>query len=193
MQSNTAIPQPHRAMVIKLCAAAALVGMLAVGAGRAWAQADASIAAQSAHGQHQRGAHHQRMGPGMAGAMLAERALDAVGASAEQKSRVREIFESARTDLRAGQPARETTRTQMLALLAAPQIDRAGAEALRQQELAGHDAASKRMLQAMLDAQAVLTPEQRQKLAERIKAHRVKTDQHQHHPRERRTPDAPRS
>ena len=42
-------------------------------------------------------------------------------------------------------------------------------ESLRQQMLALHDQASKRRMQAMVDASQVLTPEQRVKLAERMK------------------------
>jgi len=39
--------------------------------------------------------------------------------------------------------------------------------------LAQHDQASKRVLQAMLDASKVLTPEQRAKLGERMKQRRA--------------------
>lgn len=149
------------------------------------------------HGAHhgaQHGAHHaahHRMGPGMAdGPMMAERALDAVGASAEQKTRVRDIFKAARDDVRQQRDEGRALRQQMMALMAAPQIDAVAAESLRQQQQARHDAASKRWLQAMLDAQAVLTPEQRQKLAERLKARHEMMQRHQ---RERRSADAPRS
>ena len=54
-------------------------------------------------------------------------------------------------------------------IFAAPTVDAAAAESLRQQMLAQHDQASKRMLQAMLDVSKVLTPEQRAKMAERAK------------------------
>jgi Spy/CpxP family protein refolding chaperone len=66
----------------------------------------------------------------------------------------------------------------MLALLLAPQVDAAAAEALRQQLQARHDGASKRHLQAMLDAGAVLTPEQRQTLAARLNARREMMERH---------------
>ena len=51
----------------------------------------------------------------------------------------------------------------------APNVDAGAAEALRQQMLAQHDQASKRVLQAMLDVSKVLTPEQRAQLGERMK------------------------
>ena len=142
-------------------------------------------------GEGARHAAHHRMGPGMAdGPMMAERALAAVGASAEQKTQVRDIFKAARADVRQQRDEGQALRQQMMALMAAPQIDAAAAESLRQQQQARHDAASKRWLQAMLDAQAVLTPEQRQKLAARLQARQEMMQRHQ---RERRSTDAPRS
>jgi Spy/CpxP family protein refolding chaperone len=132
-----------------------------------------------------------RAGPGMHGGMpmIPERMLDAVGVSAEQKTKLREIFKAAGDDLR---PMRENGRAlheQMGKLMAAPQVDAAAAEALRQKQLAAHAASSKRMLRAMLDAQAVLTPEQRSKLAERMAErrdhmeHRMerRQERHEHH------------
>jgi Spy/CpxP family protein refolding chaperone len=143
------------------------------------------------HGARMAG-HQPFGGQGGPGGMLAsERMLDAVGASAEQKTRVRDIFKAAQDDLRKQHESGQAMHQQMLALLAAPQIDAAAAEALRQQQSARHDAASKRMLTAMLDASAVLTPEQRQKLAERMKS---RQEMMQRHHRERQGMDgAPRS
>lgn len=124
------------------------------------------------------------------GAMFPERMLDSVGASAEQKTRVRDIFKAAQADLAQQRQAGQGLHQQMLQLMAAPQVDAAAAEALRQQQQARHDAASKRMLQAMLEASAVLTPEQRQKLAEQMKARR---DMMERHLRERQQLQVPRS
>jgi periplasmic protein CpxP/Spy len=130
--------------------------------------------------------HQMRGAPGM---MLPERALDAIGATAEQKARVRGIFQAAMDDQRKLREANPDLHQQMMQLMAAPQVDPAAAEALRQKHLAQHDAASKRMLQALLDAQAVLTPEQRGKLAEHMK---TRQDMMQRHHRERQSMDAPR-
>ena len=52
-------------------------------------------------------------------------------------------------------------REQSMQLFTQPNVDANAAETLRQQMLQQHDQASKRMLQAMLDASRVLTPEQR--------------------------------
>ena len=68
---------------------------------------------------------------------------------------------------------------QMRGLMSAPQVDAAAAESLRQRLQAGRDAASKRHLQAMLDASAVLTAEQRQKLAQKGQARREMMERHQ--------------
>jgi len=119
------------------------------------------------------GGGHHRMAPGpggpeLAGPVLSERLLDAVGASTEQKARVRQIMAAARDDLRQQHEATRPLQQQLARVLTAPQLDPAAAEALRQQLQAGHDAASKRRLQALLDASAVLTPEQRQKVGERL-------------------------
>jgi Spy/CpxP family protein refolding chaperone len=140
------------------------------------------------HGPHH-AAHHPQGG---FGDMMSERMLDAVGASAEQKTRVRDILKAAQDDQRQQHEAGQALHQQMMQLMAAPTIDAAAAEALRQQQLARHDAVSKRRLQAMLDVQAVLTPEQRAKMAERMKA---RQDMMGRHMRERQSMpmQAPRS
>jgi Spy/CpxP family protein refolding chaperone len=117
------------------------------------------------------------------GPLLDGRQLDAVGATAEQKARVRDIFKAAHDDLRKLHEGQREQHQQLLQLLTAPQLDAAAAEALRQKQQAVHDTASKRLLQASLDAAAVLTPEQRQKLGERLKARHDLAERHQ---RERR-------
>jgi Spy/CpxP family protein refolding chaperone len=136
-----------------------------------------------------------RMGPGMGhemggGHVLPERMLDAAGASADQKAKVHEIFKAARQDMARQHESQRALHQQMTKLLLAPQVDAAAAESLRQQLQAGHDVASKRMLKAMLDASAVLTPEQRQKLGDRMKARHDMMERHQ---RERHSMDAPKS
>lgn len=121
-------------------------------------------------------AHHPQGGQG---GMMSERMLDAVGASAEQKTRVRDILKTAQDDQRQQHGAGQALHQQMMQLMAAPKIDAAAAEALRQQQLAHHDSASKRRLQAMLDVQAVLTSEQRAKMAEQMKARQDMMGRHQ--------------
>ena len=114
---------------------------------------------------------HHGPGPGamMMGPMLSPRLLDDVNATAEQRSQIRQIFEAARNDLKAQRDAGRSLHEQMRTLFTQPTVDANAAEALRQQQLAQHDAASKRILQAMLDVSRVLTPEQRAKIADLAK------------------------
>jgi protein CpxP len=94
--------------------------------------------------------------------------LDGLGATDAQRAQIKQIAIAAATDLKAQREADQTLRAKGLQIFAAPTPDAAAAESLRQQMLAQHDQASKRMLQAMLDVSKVLTPEQRAKLAERV-------------------------
>ena len=129
------------------------------------------------HGPRRAAHHPQGDHGGMM--MMSERMLDSVGASAEQKTRVRDILKVAHDEQRQQREAGQALRQQMMQLLAVPQIDAAAAEALRQKDQVRHDAASKRRLQAMLDVQAVLTPEQRAKMAEQMKPRWDMMDRHQ--------------
>lgn len=177
----TTSPLPRRTTAwIPLIATTMLTAIIGLGMAN---RAEAQPAPQHA------GHHRMAPGMGMAGMGLPERMLDDVGASADQKAKLRDIFKAAGDDMRTQHEAGRALHGKMLALLAAPQVDAAAAEALRQQQLAQHDTVTKRALQAMLDAQAVLTPEQRAKLAERM----AKRHQMREHRRDHRAPDAPKS
>lgn len=197
----------HKTSISRRAAWAAVWLATAMAAGPAVAQAQAAPAPGGTEMQH--GARHmmmQRMGhaghaqplghigrgagPRAGGMMWHERQLDAVGANAEQKARIREIFRAAHADVAKDREAQRDLHRQMAPLMAAPQVDAAAAEALRQRISAGQDARSKRMLQAMLDAGAVLSAEQRQNLAERVAKRRELMERHH---RERLQLDAPRS
>ena len=119
----------------------------------------AAAAFASPHGGH-------GMGP-LAGHGMG-RMLDGVNASAEQRAQIEQITQAARDEMRAQFQARRALREQAMALFAQPTVDAAAAEALRQQMLAQHDRDSQRMMQTMLEVSRVLTPEQRQQLAERM-------------------------
>jgi Spy/CpxP family protein refolding chaperone len=157
-------------------AAAALVLAVAGGA--------AQMAQAMPGGPGHHGGHH---GGGM---MLHGRVLQSVGATSDQQTRIHDIMKAARDDVRKLHDGAGDLRTQGAQLLAAPTIDARAVEALRVKRLALHDAVSKRMTQAMLDAAAVLTPEQRAKLAEQMSKRR---DLMERHRRERDSLDgAPR-
>jgi periplasmic protein CpxP/Spy len=96
-----------------------------------------------------------------------DRMLDGVNASAEQRTQIKAIAERAMADMKAQREAGKGTREQMMKLFTQPTVDANAAEALRAQMLQQHDQASRRMMQAMLEVSRVLTPEQRQQLADR--------------------------
>ena len=164
---------------LALTAAALLAAAPPVQAQAAGADQATQHAAEHATQHATRHASHHRMGPGMAGdPMMSGRLLDAVGASAAQKAQVQEILKTAHDDMRQQHAGDRELRQQLLALVAAPQVDAAAAEGVRQKLQARHDAASKRRLQAMLDAGAVLTPEQRLKVAERLTSRHNMMERH---------------
>ncbi len=171
MQASTVRRLRRPATIAQISGAAVLAAIVAFGASQAHAQPMQPQGERGAqHAAHHRMAPGMGAGMGMPGVAIPERLLDKVGASAEQKTRLREIAKAAGDDLRSQREAGQALHAQMLALMAAPQVDAAAAEALRQQQLARHDAVTKRALQAMLDVQAVLTPAQRTQIAEHMAA-----------------------
>jgi Spy/CpxP family protein refolding chaperone len=176
MQTQALIPASQRARLMVATLIVAAAGVCA------------SIAqAQPAAGPRGEARHHMHGGGFMGGRML-ERALDSVNASAEQRTRIREIMKAAAGDVRQQRQATRGYREQAMELFAQPTVDARAVEALRQQMVQQHDQTSRRWTQALLDASAVLTPEQRQQLAERMKQRR---EMMQRHMQERRTLEQP--
>ena len=181
MQAKPLFRTPMPAM--RLFAAGLLLAL--TGAFVAVAQAQTTGAPQAAAGRAY--GHGGHGGPG--DHRMLERMLDSVNASAEQRSRIQEIMKSARTDLQAQRQASRSQREQLMTLFAQPTVDARAVEAVRQQMLQQHDQSSRRWMQAMLDASAVLTPEQRAQLGERMKQRR---DMMQRHQQERRALEQPK-
>ena len=139
-------------------------------------------------GMHEGGMRGQggmhREGMGMMGGlhggqgMRMERMLHAAGATPEQRAKVHQIMKAAREDMHKEMDAGRGMHQQMAQLMTAPKVDAAAVEALRQKMSAHHDAVSKRMTQAMLDAGAVLTPEQRERMAAAGKARKDMMERH---------------
>ena len=90
--------------------------------------------------------------------------LREVDASDEQVARVSEIASGAAADLRTLHEAHHARRESFVQALVA--ADRGALEQLRSEELAAAEGASQRIVKALADAADVLTPEQRQRLAE---------------------------
>jgi periplasmic protein CpxP/Spy len=140
-------------------------------------------------GMHRMGmGHGMGMGMGMEGPRHMGRMLDAVNATDEQRSQIRQIMQAAMSDLRGQREAGRKLQQDMQAAFTQPNVDANAVEALRQQMLARHDQASKRMMQAMVEASRVLSPEQRKTLAEQMAQRRSKMEQHRS---ERGTLDKP--
>ncbi len=159
-----------------------LAGLVLATAGAFTLTARAASPAHEGHGGGA-GGHHM-MGGGMGGGMMMggprqiERVLDTINASAEQRTQIRSILQAAMTDLRTQRASSATLREQAATVFTQPSVDARAAETLRQQMLAQHDQASKRMLQAMLDVSRVLTPEQRKAIGERMGQQRSLMQRH---------------
>jgi periplasmic protein CpxP/Spy len=103
------------------------------------------------------------------GAERLKRLLADVAASEQQTAQIQKIMGSAFDDLAAIGKERRDLRGQIADILARPTIDRRAVEQARQAQMQLADRASQRMTQAMADSAEVLDPQQRQKLAERLK------------------------
>lgn len=151
--------------------AVALLGTVALSA---WAQPDGG------HGHHGGGFG----GPGMFMgspqhiARGVDHVLDGLNATDAQRTQIKQIVTQAAVDLKAQHDAGHALHQKAMQIFTAPTVDAAAAESVRQQLLTQHDAASRRMLQAMLDISQVLTPEQRAKLAEHMKQRQQRMQEH---------------
>jgi protein CpxP len=97
-----------------------------------------------------------------------EQALSDVGATAEQKDKIKALFKTAMEEVRPDHDDRKGMREEVMKLLEAPTIDRTAIEALRAKHVAEIDAKSKTIAKAVGDAAEILTPEQRKQLIEEM-------------------------
>jgi periplasmic protein CpxP/Spy len=91
-----------------------------------------------------------------------------IDATSEQQEKLRAIVKGAVKDLLPMREKAVSARQRARVLLTQPTVDRSAIEALRGEQLALADAASKRFAQALGDVAEVLTPEQRRKIDDRI-------------------------
>jgi len=91
-----------------------------------------------------------------------------VDATNEQQERLRAVVKAAVRDLVPMREKGQAARQRAHDLLLAPTIDRAGIEALRAEQIALVDTASKRVAQAVGDAASILSAEQRRKIEDRL-------------------------
>ena len=131
-----------------------------------------------AHTTH--GGHHGPMGgPGMflsGSPEHIDRAVDhmfeGIDISDVQRRQLKDIAKAAAKDVRAQMESGRELRARMRSLFTAPTIDEPAVEGLRQQIARQHEAVSRRMTQAAVDAAKVLTPPQREQLAKRFESRR---------------------
>lgn len=98
-----------------------------------------------------------------------------IDATDAQKQQLAPIVKGAAHDLLPIRAKVHDARRQAIELLSQPNIDRAALETLRADQLKLVEAASQRLTQALSDVADVLTPEQKQRLAEHINS------RHGHH------------
>jgi Spy/CpxP family protein refolding chaperone len=144
-------PRWNRTLII---GATAVVVAIGVGAG-AFARGDGP-----GHfgGKFMRGFMEYRM----------EQVLTDIGASAEQKDKIKTLFKTTMEEVRPERGERRQMREEAIKLIEAPTIDRNAIEALRAKHVAEIDAKSRTIAKAVADAAELLTPEQRKKLVEEM-------------------------
>jgi Spy/CpxP family protein refolding chaperone len=169
----------------------AFVVAIALAAGLAGAFASNAIS--KGGGWHHGGHGHGRHGGDMGGPMgfgfmggrdvdpakaerraerMAERFARRIDATGEQQSKLIAIAKSTAKDIIPLRQQAGDMRKEAMKLMSGPQVDRAALEKLRADQIARMDQISKRMTQGIADAAEVLTPEQRQKVAERMEQRR---------------------
>jgi protein CpxP len=94
--------------------------------------------------------------------------LDEVDATADQKTRIKDIVAAATRDLEALHGQQGNVHKELHEIFTAPTIDRTKLEQVRVAHMQALDAASQRCATALADAAEVLTPEQRQQLGEKM-------------------------
>ncbi len=106
--------------------------------------------------------------PGERANKVAMHLLDDVDASEAQRAQVKSILQAHQPALKSLRQAGKDTRKEIHALLSAPTVDRAALETLRAKKLASMDGASREMTAMLADIAEVLTPEQRQQMADKV-------------------------
>jgi len=116
-------------------------------------------------GSWRHGAHHAEMVEARV-AFATDWILSRIEASDAQRQHVKTLVEAAVQDLAPLREQHHQNRQMLLQALTQPTIDRAALGDLRRAELQLADAASERLLTALVEVAEVLTPEQRTRLVE---------------------------
>jgi Spy/CpxP family protein refolding chaperone len=97
------------------------------------------------------------------------RALDYIDATEEQRGKLRPLFTKLREEMRFARDDFKALRPKAIEAITGEKFDRATLEAMRQDQLKMAESGSKRLLDTLEEASTILTPAQKQKLAERSK------------------------
>jgi periplasmic protein CpxP/Spy len=166
-------PQWGRRIAYATLAAGAVVALVTLVAAQPIA-----AAIQQGAGFHHRWAGHWGGGPAMSPEAAKEHlqvaakwALRDIDASEAQQDKINAIVAGAVDDLFKLRDQHHANQLALHSQLMGATIDRAALEETRKSEMALADDASKRLVQALADISEVLTPDQRQALAERIHRH----------------------
>jgi Spy/CpxP family protein refolding chaperone len=164
------VPTEPRTGRRRALAGLAAVSVAALGAASMQREAHAG---PMGFGHHGHGGWHGGMGPmdpatmgkrieAMVALMLAD-----IDVTPEQRERIVAIAKGVATDMESSREQHMKLRRESLQLFAAPTIDATALEKLRAEQMKLGEAASRRMLAAMIEGAKVLNPEQRAKLVER--------------------------
>ena len=143
-----------------------MAALLAATAGTA-GLAGAALAQQGGamHAMHG-GSGHAMMDPAEMGVQFDRHIAEMVpDATDEQKTRLKALAASFHTELGAFHSQLRDAHGRAHALLLGPNVDRAGLERLRVEQIRALDETSRRLFATLADAAEVLTPEQRQRIA----------------------------
>jgi Spy/CpxP family protein refolding chaperone len=168
-----------------------LMTLLAVVSLAAWAQTAPPPAGERGWGMHDHamGMHGHRHGmggdmgagifrgsPEHVGRMI-DYMLDGLNATDAQRSQIKQIATAAAADLKAQAESHRALRERAMQAFTAPNVDANAVEQVRQQMLQQHDQMSRRMSLAMIEVARVLTPEQRARVAERMRDRQARMEE----------------
>ncbi len=134
------------------------------------AVAQTSPTPQAPAANHTRGSHDR----GHMSERHVEHLIKAVNGTPEQKAKLTALAQAAQKEMQPLHEQLRSARHNGLALLAAPNVDRAALEKSRSEQSQLMDIISRRKLAHMTEAAEVLTPAQRTILAEKMKSHGAK-------------------
>ncbi|MCX7661003.1 MAG: Spy/CpxP family protein refolding chaperone [Caldimonas manganoxidans] len=122
---------------------------------------------------------------------MVDRVARDLALSQAQADQIRAIARAAAQDLQGQRDKMRALKEQAARVWTQPQVDAAAVESMRQQHMALMDERSRRINRALLEISAVLTPEQRTQLVQRMQERRHERRQERHEGVHRRNAPPP--